>query len=75
VEATVSDLHLPVEAGPSNVRQALLVGEAAARGRAFGLSMGDAVCLAAAAWSGRTAITTERRWKKAQPEAKILTIR
>lgn|GEM_PF-827106 len=75
VEATISDLQIPLEPGPSDVPQAILAGELAAAGRAFGLSMGDTVCLAVAAWSGRTAVTADRRWKEALPEAKILTIR
>jgi PIN domain nuclease of toxin-antitoxin system len=75
VEATVSDLQIPIEPGPSDVPQAILVGELAATGRAYGLSMGDAVCLAAAAWSGRTAVTAERRWKEALPDTRIITIR
>jgi ribonuclease VapC len=75
VEATISDLQIPLERGPSDLPQAIQVGELAAAGRAFGLSMGDAVCLAAAAWSGRTAVTAERRWADAAPGVKILTIR
>ncbi len=75
VEEVVSDLQIPVESGPADFRQAIQVGEIAALGRAFGLSMGDAVCLAVAGWSGRTVVTAERRWKDALPEADILTIR
>ena len=79
VAATISDLQIPLEAGPADLPQAIQLGELAASGRAFGLSMGDSVCLAVAAWSGRTAVTTERRWvecmRGAQPATKILTIR
>jgi PIN domain nuclease of toxin-antitoxin system len=75
VEAVVSDLQIPVESGPSDVQQAIQVGEIAANGRAFGLSMGDAVCLATAGWSGLIAVTAERRWTEAMPDAKILAIR
>jgi PIN domain nuclease of toxin-antitoxin system len=61
------------------LRQAIRLGELAAAGRAFGLSLGDSVCLSVAVWSGLTAVTTERRWiewmREAMPEAKILTIR
>jgi PIN domain nuclease of toxin-antitoxin system len=75
VAATVSDLQLPLEGGPADLQQAIQLGELAASGRAFGLSIGDSVCLAVAGWSGLTAVTTERRWAEAMPEAKILTIR
>ena len=75
VEATISDLQLPLEIGPTDFRHALQVGEFAMSGRPVGLSMGDAVCLAAAAWSGRIAVTTERRWRDAFPLAAILAIR
>jgi len=75
VEAVVSDLQIPIEPGPGNLRESIEVGDVAAMGRAFGLSMGDAVCLAVASWSGRIPVTAERRWKEAVPEAEILTIR
>ena len=75
VAATVSDLQIPLEAGPANLQQAIQLGDLAASGRAFGLSMGDSVCLAVAAWSGLTAVTTEQRWAEALPATKILTIR
>jgi ribonuclease VapC len=77
--ATVSDLQIPLEPGPSDQQQAIRLGELAATGRAFGLSLGDSVCLAVAAWSGLIAVTAERRWvewmREAMPEAKILAIR
>ena len=75
VAATVSDLQIPLKGGPADLQQAIQLGELAATGRAFGLSLGDAVCLAVAAWSGLTAVTAERRWAAAFPDAKILTIR
>jgi PIN domain nuclease of toxin-antitoxin system len=68
-----------LERGPVISEQAIQLGELAFSGRAFGLSMGDAMCLAVAGWSGRTAVTAERRWKELPAEAlsgiKILTIR
>jgi PIN domain nuclease of toxin-antitoxin system len=79
VAETVSDLQIPLEAGPADLQQAIQLGELAASGRAFGLSMGDSVCLAVATWSGRIAVTTERRWvegmREVRPDARILTIR
>jgi PIN domain nuclease of toxin-antitoxin system len=74
-KAIVSDIQLPIEPGPVDSAQAIELGELAAAGRAFGLSMGDAVCLTVAGWSGRIAVTAERRWAEAAPEARILTIR
>jgi PIN domain nuclease of toxin-antitoxin system len=71
----VADLQIPLEAGPGDHDQAMEVGELAAGGRAFGLSMGDSVCLAVAGWSGRIAVTAERRWMEAVPTARILSIR
>jgi ribonuclease VapC len=75
VYAVVSDLQVPLAAGPTDRQQAIELGELAAAGRAFGLSMGDAICLAVAGWSGRIAVTAERRWTEALPGAKILAIR
>lgn len=80
VAATVSDLQIPLEGwptegGPAGLQQAVQLGELAATGSGFGLSLGDAVCLAVAAWSGLTAVTVERRWTAAFPDAKILTFR
>lgn len=79
VATIVSDIQLPLEPGPANLQQTLQVGELAAAGRAVGLSMGDAICLAVAGWSSRIAVTTERRWKELPAEtlarARILTIR
>jgi PIN domain nuclease of toxin-antitoxin system len=69
VAAIVSDIQIPIEPGPGDEEQALELGELAAAGRAFGLSMGDSVCLKVAEWSGRTAVTTERRWAEAAPRA------
>ena len=75
VDAIVSDLQIPVGGGPGNLEQAVAVGEVAAAGRPFGLSLGDSVCLAMADWSGLTAVTAERRWTEVMPGAKILVIR
>jgi PIN domain nuclease of toxin-antitoxin system len=75
VDAIVSDLQIPVGGGPGNLEQAVAVGEVAAVGRPFGLSLGDSVCLAMADRSGLTAVTAERRWTEVLPGAKILVIR
>jgi len=77
IRATVSDLRLPLQPGPADQEQAIKLGELACAGRAFGLSMGDAICLAVAAWSGRTAVTTDRRWSELPGKSglAILTIR
>jgi PIN domain nuclease of toxin-antitoxin system len=75
VREIVSDLQIPLEAGPTHHDQAIEVGELAAGGRAFGLSTGDSVCLAVAGWSGRIAVTAERRWMEAVPTARKLLIR
>ena len=61
--ATLRELHLEVEeeftAGHAESCGALL----GAR-RDLGLSLGDGVCLTAAAWSGAVAVTADRRWKE-----------
>ena len=81
VEATIADIQIPIEAGPANATgpadaaQAIELGDLAAAVRSHGLSMGDAVCLATAARSKRTAVTTEKRWQEALPNAPILTLR
>jgi ribonuclease VapC len=75
VAAILSDLEIPLEPGPADAQQAIRLGELASAGRAFGLSLGDSVCLMAAALSGRIAVTAEGRWAEAMPDAKILTIR
>ncbi len=76
---TISDLRIPLERGPVDSEQAIQLGDLAFLGRAYGLSMGDAMCLAVARWSGRTAVTAERRWKElpseSLPGVRILTIR
>jgi PIN domain nuclease of toxin-antitoxin system len=75
VAAIVSDIQIPIEPCPGGQEQALELGELAAAGRAFGLAIGDSVCLKVAEWSGRTAVTAERRWAEAAPGAKIIRIR
>jgi PIN domain nuclease of toxin-antitoxin system len=45
VAASVSDLQIPLQGVPADVQQAVQLGQLAATGRAFGLSLGDAVCL------------------------------
>jgi ribonuclease VapC len=63
VEANVSDLQIPLEPGPTDLQQSIDVGQIAASCRAFGLSMGDAACLAVAGRSGRIPVTARRRLK------------
>jgi PIN domain nuclease of toxin-antitoxin system len=82
VEATLADLRIPLCPGPETVEQAILLGEVAVAGRHFGLSLGDAVCIASAAFSGLTAVTADRKWKDVVPtlpglggRAIIVTIR
>jgi PIN domain nuclease of toxin-antitoxin system len=78
-KATVMALRIPLERGPVDFQQAIQLGDLAFLGRTYGLSMGDSMCLLVAGWSGRTAVTAERRWKEipseSLPGVKILTIR
>jgi PIN domain nuclease of toxin-antitoxin system len=75
VEATISDLQIPVRSWPSDTAEAIRTEELAASVRAYGLSLGDCVCLAAAEAWDRTAVTAERRWREALPDARIANIR
>jgi ribonuclease VapC len=52
---------LPIE---ERERQAYVIGLVAAANRKIGLSLGDAVCLTAAAWEGMKAVTAERSWNE-----------
>ena len=45
-------------------RHAILCGELVAQTTRQGLSLGDCVCLTAAACNGSTAITADRRWQE-----------
>ena len=75
VDITITELQIPVRAWPSDATQAIQTGELASASRRFGLSLGDCVCLAAAAGWGLTAVTAEHRWTAALPTAQIINIR
>lgn len=78
VREIIDELQIPLEHGPLDHVQAIELGDFAALGRPAGLSMGDAVCLTVAARSGRTAVTTDRKWKDLPATistAKILLVR
>jgi ribonuclease VapC len=59
----IRDLQLEVEEKFSS-EEAEACGILLAENRSEGLSLGDCVCLTAAAWHGAEAVTTERLWKK-----------
>ena len=61
--ATLQELHLEVEE-EFGARQAGFCGALLGTRRDLGLSLGDCVCLTAAAWSGAVAVTADRRWKQ-----------
>jgi len=61
-EQMIGELSLGIEQELS-IGQAALCGELMAKTRRQGLSLGDCVSLAVAAWVGATAVTADRQWK------------
>jgi len=59
--ASVEELHLKIDA-QFEMDQAAACGRLMAEAAAQGLSLGDCVCLTAAASHNRIALTAERRW-------------
>jgi PIN domain nuclease of toxin-antitoxin system len=59
----LAGLHLEVD-GRFGTAQAEFCGTLLGTRRGFGLSLGDCVCLTAAALSGAVAVAADRRWKE-----------
>lgn len=79
-EQMIGELNLEI-ASELSIGQAALCGELLAGTRQQGLSLGDCVCLAAAAWVGCTAVTADRQWRDVDglrighSEMRVLVIR
>jgi PIN domain nuclease of toxin-antitoxin system len=73
VEAAVRDLDIEVIRDERAL--ALLAGELHARTRSIGLSMGDALCLAAALRDAWPVFTADRVWTTLQMEIPVVVIR
>ncbi len=61
--AALRELYLEVDE-EFGERQAEYCGALLGTRRDLGLSLGDAVCLTVAVWSGAVAVTADRRWKE-----------
>jgi ribonuclease VapC len=60
IDESLADLDLPVV--PFDAAQAIIAGKLRVVTRAAGLSLGDRACLALAAATNATALTTDRAW-------------
>ena len=63
IRTLLEELDLPVN-DKFNADHAFAVAQLAHNNRAYGLSLGDCVCLSIARWMGQAAVTGDRRWSE-----------
>jgi PIN domain nuclease of toxin-antitoxin system len=73
IDEILIDLDLRV--APFDADQAVRAGKLRAMTRSQGLSLGDRACLALAASTGATALTTDKAWTKLKLDVRIEQVR